>query len=90
MVDGLLGVHAVVDQVYSNCAWPWGCIGGAHHPEDGPERPFARGKAGDDGVHRTLAWGDGVRMAGFEAERGAAVLEADAGALGDDAAAEPL
>src|SRR5918993_1680546 len=88
MVGGLLGVHAVVEQVYEQLRVALGLHGGAHHPEDGPERPFARGKAWDKGVQRALARGYGVGMAGFEAEQVTAVVEADSGALGDDAAAE--
>src|SRR5919112_313365 len=65
-----------------------GVHGGAHYPEDGPERPFACGKARDDGVQRTLAGDYGVGMAGLEAEQAAAVVKADAGTLGYDAAAE--
>src|SRR5215213_7651835 len=88
VVGGLLGVHAVVEQVYEQLRVTLGLHGGAHHPEDGPERPFAGNEAGDEGVHRALARGDGVRMPGFEAKRVTAVVEADARAFGDYAAAE--
>src|SRR5215203_3049708 len=88
MVGSLLGVHAVVEQVYEQLRVALGLHGGAHHPEDGPERPFSRGKTRDNGVQRTLARGYGVWMARFEAEQCTAVVEADAAAFGDDAAAE--
>src|SRR4051794_15116123 len=88
VVGSLLGVHAVVEQAYEQLRVALGLHGGAHHPEDGPERPFACGKARNDGVQRALAGDYGVGMSGFEAEGVTTVVEADAGALGDDAAAE--
>src|SRR5829696_1125846 len=61
---------------------------GAHHAEDGPEGSFAGSEAGNEGVHRTLTWSDGVRVARFQAERVAAVVETNAGSFGDYTAAE--
>ena len=62
----------------------------AHHAEDGPQGSVAGSEAGDEGVHRALPWSDGVRVAGFQAERIAAVVETDAGSFGDDTATETL
>src|SRR5215212_10106608 len=67
---------------------PLGLHRRAHHPEDGPESSVPGSEARDDGVHRTLPRSDGVRVAWFQAEQVAAVVEADTRTLGDDTAAE--
>src|SRR5215208_120922 len=67
---------------------PLGLHRRAHHPEDGPESSVPGSKARDDGVNRTLPRSDGVRVAWFQAEQVAAVVEADTRTLGDDTAAE--
>src|SRR5215212_207548 len=67
---------------------PLGLHRRAHHPEYGPESSVPCSKARDDGVHRTLPRSDGVRVAWFQAEQVATVVETNARTLGDDTAAE--
>ena len=88
MVGGLLWVHAVVEKVDEYLRLTLGLHRGAHYAENGPQGSFSRREAGDDGVHRVLPWSDGVRVARFEAERVAAVVETDTGAFRDYTAAE--
>ncbi len=60
----------------------------AHHAEAHDRLAAPGEKPGNDGVEGTLARADLVRMPGLQAESGAAILQADAGAGHHDAGAE--
>ena len=58
-------------------------IGTAHHAVREPRRAVLQDHGRDDRVERTLARADAVRVAGLNAEAGAAVLQGDAGLRAD-------
>src|SRR3712207_2304842 len=88
VVNGILGIHAVIEEVADKLGVALGLHRASHHPEGGPEGPFSGDQARYDRVQRTLARLEGVRMTPREAERVAPVLEADAGVPRHHAAAE--
>jgi hypothetical protein len=88
VLDRFLGVHTVVKEVDQYLRVTLGLHRSAHHAEDCPQRSVTSSETGDESVHRTLAWSDGVGVTRFQAERAAAVVETDASSFGNDTATE--
>jgi len=82
-VEGFLNVHAVVEKVLEDMGLTDRLIGTAHHAVREPRRAVLQDHGRDDRVERTLARADAVRVAGLNAEAGAAVLQGDAGLRAD-------
>src|SRR5216684_2060561 len=89
-IDRLLHVATIVEHVGQHVNLPDRLILPAHHAE-WHQRPAALGdKAWNDRVQRPLAGRDAVGMAGLDAETGAAILQQDAGLVGDDRRTEGM
>src|SRR5215210_4861881 len=88
VLDRFLRVHTVVNKVDQYLRVALGLHRSAHHAEDRPQRSITSSQTGDESVYRAFTWSDGVRVASFQAERVAAVVETDAGSFGNDTAAE--
>src|SRR5215207_7302119 len=88
VIHGLLGTHAVVDEVGEELGVTLRLHRSTHHPEGGPQSAVFGGEAGDDRVQGALVGLEGVRMPLHKAERLAPVLEAHASAFGHDATTE--
>src|SRR5436309_10871178 len=83
-IDRLLHVATIVEHIGQHVHLPDRLILPAHHAE-WHHRPAGLGdKTWNDGVQRPLAGRDAVGMAGLNAETGAAILQEDAGVVGDD------
>ena len=85
-----LRILAVVDQPHHRLQMRLRLHRPAHDAERKHRFAILRHESGDDGVERTLAAADLVRMARLERESRPAILQADPGARHDDARAEAL
>src|ERR1700738_4287520 len=83
-IDGFLHVATVVEHISQHTNLPDRLILPAHHTERHYRATIFGREAGYDRVQRPLSRRDAVGMAGLNAETATAILQQDAGLVGDD------
>src|SRR5882757_2136504 len=83
-IDRLLHVATVVEQVGQHMGLTDRLVLPAHHAKRHHRATIFRDEAGDDRVQRPLARRDAIGMAGLHPEPAAAILQENAGVVGND------